>query len=429
MGDQDRAAARHGRCRCPGRARQRLPGDGDGGRGLRAARPLPWRRPVGDQPAATARRRLARHFAVLIPAHDEEPSIGATVDSVVAQRSAGRVSVHVVADNCTDATADDGAAATAPWSTSGRAPDEPGQGPGAGLARRPDRRRRTTGRMRSSSSTPTRSMAPDFLALMDARARRGRRGLAGVLHRARPGHVAEHRPALRGAGAAALRPPARAHRAGGLVRAVRQRHGVPGRPAARPEVQRPPRGGRRVPARPPARRRAASGSSPMPSSRPRCRTPSTPPARRTSDGSGAGSTWRGGTCPSWPGARCGAARQLAPAHVDAIADQLTPPLSVVAAGSVAAALTATGLSRRGGRARSAPGDPRLDVGGRPGVPRARGFRLARVPRAVYQAMLHAPAPRGMEGRTLAAHADRPARGRVDPDPAERGVSTRVPVAT
>jgi cellulose synthase/poly-beta-1,6-N-acetylglucosamine synthase-like glycosyltransferase len=50
---------------------------------------------------------VARHrFAILVPAHDEARLIGATVDSLTAlDYPAGLASVHVVADNCADATA------------------------------------------------------------------------------------------------------------------------------------------------------------------------------------------------------------------------------------------------------------------------------------------------------------------------------------
>ena len=47
-----------------------------------------------------------RRFRVLIPAHDEERLIGATLASLAAQRyPRDRYEVHVVADNCTDGTA------------------------------------------------------------------------------------------------------------------------------------------------------------------------------------------------------------------------------------------------------------------------------------------------------------------------------------
>ncbi len=53
-------------------------------------------------PADNAIHRVA----VLIPAHDEAQIIGATIDSIVGQRyPADLCRVHVVADNCTDATA------------------------------------------------------------------------------------------------------------------------------------------------------------------------------------------------------------------------------------------------------------------------------------------------------------------------------------
>jgi hypothetical protein len=59
------------------------------------------RRPDGIDDAAAGHR-----IAVLVPAHDEERGIGATVDSIVGQDyPAALRTVHVVADNCTDQTA------------------------------------------------------------------------------------------------------------------------------------------------------------------------------------------------------------------------------------------------------------------------------------------------------------------------------------
>src|SRR3954468_13483315 len=54
-------------------------------------------------PDADRRRR----FALLVPAHDEEPTIGRLLASVRAlDYPAGRFDVYVVADNCTDRTAE-----------------------------------------------------------------------------------------------------------------------------------------------------------------------------------------------------------------------------------------------------------------------------------------------------------------------------------
>jgi cellulose synthase/poly-beta-1,6-N-acetylglucosamine synthase-like glycosyltransferase len=56
------------------------------------------RRPTGSAPW--------RRYAVLVPAHDEERLIGSTLDSLAGvEYPAELLSVHVVADNCTDATA------------------------------------------------------------------------------------------------------------------------------------------------------------------------------------------------------------------------------------------------------------------------------------------------------------------------------------
>jgi cellulose synthase/poly-beta-1,6-N-acetylglucosamine synthase-like glycosyltransferase len=58
------------------------------------------------QPAAPTPEPTHR-LAVLIPAHDEERIIGSTIDSVVGQDYPAHLrEVHVVADNCTDGTAE-----------------------------------------------------------------------------------------------------------------------------------------------------------------------------------------------------------------------------------------------------------------------------------------------------------------------------------
>lgn len=64
--------------------------------------------------ASSSRRRRppdrsvpVHRFVVLVPAHDEQPSIGATLASLRAVDYPGDLfAVHVVADNCTDGTAD-----------------------------------------------------------------------------------------------------------------------------------------------------------------------------------------------------------------------------------------------------------------------------------------------------------------------------------
>ncbi len=61
-----------------------------------------WRR---SPPAASG--RCATRFAIVVPAHDEAAGIGATLESFRALDYPGdRFRVHVVADNCTDDTAD-----------------------------------------------------------------------------------------------------------------------------------------------------------------------------------------------------------------------------------------------------------------------------------------------------------------------------------
>lgn len=87
----------------------------------------------GVASARRDRRRPTRsggdtRFAVLIPAHDEEASIGDAVRALVDQRyPTDRRSVHVVADNCTDRTADAAARAGADVHVR-EAPEDPGKG-------------------------------------------------------------------------------------------------------------------------------------------------------------------------------------------------------------------------------------------------------------------------------------------------------------
>ena len=80
-------------------------------------------------------------FVVLVPAHDEERLIGATVASLESiDYPTDLFSVHVVADNCTDATAAISRAGGAE-AHERHAPDDPGKGPALGwlLARLRDR--------------------------------------------------------------------------------------------------------------------------------------------------------------------------------------------------------------------------------------------------------------------------------------------------
>lgn len=68
-------------------------------------------------------------FAILVPAHNEQSGIGATLDSLAGlDYPADLYSVHVVADNCSDGTA--GIVRRTPWRVHERfAPDAPGKGP------------------------------------------------------------------------------------------------------------------------------------------------------------------------------------------------------------------------------------------------------------------------------------------------------------
>ena len=109
-----------------------------------------------------------RHrFAVVVPAHDEEGIIGSTIDSIVGQRyPSGLFSVHVVADNCSDSTA---------AIARGRGADvhervdasAPGKGPALGwlVGRLSDRADQPDAIVIVDADT---SMAPDFLLCVDA---------------------------------------------------------------------------------------------------------------------------------------------------------------------------------------------------------------------------------------------------------------------
>jgi 1,2-diacylglycerol 3-beta-glucosyltransferase len=68
-------------------------------------------------------------FALLVPAHDEEAGIGQTLKSFeTIDYPSDLLSVHVVADNCTDHTAE--VVRKSPWTVHERtSPDDPGKGP------------------------------------------------------------------------------------------------------------------------------------------------------------------------------------------------------------------------------------------------------------------------------------------------------------
>ena len=95
---------------------------------------------------------------------------------------------------------------------------------------------------------------------------------------------------------------------------------------------------------------------------------------------------------------------LRAADVDALADQLTPPLSVVAAGSVAAVVASTALARRGGRLAWLQAVLTWASLAALGFHVIGGFRLARVPKARVRRHAPRPASDGLEGRPLAADA-------------------------
>lgn len=80
-------------------------------------------------PAPRQHTSGSHRLAVLVPAHDEERLIGPTVASLVAQEyPADRFAVHVVADNCSDATAAR-ATATGAEVHERSDPARPGKGP------------------------------------------------------------------------------------------------------------------------------------------------------------------------------------------------------------------------------------------------------------------------------------------------------------
>ena len=179
---------------------------------------------------ADHRRRRARdaRFAVLVPAHDEEPVIAETLPALAAldypaelRRStsspttARTRTVELVAAAGVDVRE---------HTSSTR------QGPGAGVA---DRR----GARRADRRTPVDAVvivdadtvvAPGFLRAIDGAARRRGRTVVQGQYRVRdPGASTGGGAALRRAAAAPPPASARPHRARRLVRAVRQRHGVP----------------------------------------------------------------------------------------------------------------------------------------------------------------------------------------------------------
>lgn len=90
---------------------------------LAAARAAPVQRTTATAPAGEPLR-----FACLVPAHDEAGRVAAAVEALVAQdHPAGRHEVIVIADNCTDRTAAEAAAAGATvWARD--APDDRGKG-------------------------------------------------------------------------------------------------------------------------------------------------------------------------------------------------------------------------------------------------------------------------------------------------------------
>jgi len=84
---------------------------------------------LGRRPPRPAPDARPARFAVLIPAHDEELLIGGTIDSILqGDHPEGSITVHVVADNCSDRTAEV-ARAHGAVVLERRDPDHPGKGP------------------------------------------------------------------------------------------------------------------------------------------------------------------------------------------------------------------------------------------------------------------------------------------------------------
>lgn len=74
---------------------------------LTLAAVVPSSRTTASAVSCTAGSAAERTFAILVPAHDEAAMIGRTLESFAAlDYPAARFTVHVVADNCTDETAD-----------------------------------------------------------------------------------------------------------------------------------------------------------------------------------------------------------------------------------------------------------------------------------------------------------------------------------
>lgn len=127
---------------------------------LAGLRPLPIRR--------TSTRRAPPSAVVVIPAHDEETSIAATIAALGAE-AAGIADLLVVADNCSDRTAEI-AGATVAKTIVRTDPDLRGKGYALAFARN------------ELSSAP-----PDVVLIIDADCRIDRQGLTALIEAAAPG--------------------------------------------------------------------------------------------------------------------------------------------------------------------------------------------------------------------------------------------------
>lgn len=145
-----------------------------------------WRaRLRGDARTSPATGPTAR-FLVLVAAHNEEQVLGETLRSLAAlDHPATHLSIHVVADNCDDATADIARAHGAEVHER-IAPDDPGKGPALTwlLHRLWDRGEPHDAVVVFDADT---IVSPNFLRIMEARLSRGERVIQGYYAARDPG--------------------------------------------------------------------------------------------------------------------------------------------------------------------------------------------------------------------------------------------------